>query len=70
MRTYRIGSASGFYLGFKSGVFWIRTPKHIFKVLAPCNEPLFSERYIDKPRSLFGWRFVRRPTPVNEEKRG
>lgn len=68
MNPVRIWKNIGFCLGFKSGVFWFRTNRTVYRALAPWNEPLFSERYIDKPKSYFGWRFIaRKLDPVPEQ---
>lgn len=63
----RVWGEYGFCISTSGGVFWWRTPKHVYFARAPWNEPLFSERYIDKPRSYWGWRFVKRTRTRTEE---
>lgn len=60
----RLWRNTGFCIAPRWGTFWIRSSKHIYFAKAPWNEPLFSERYVYKPRSYFGWRFFRRDVPA------
>lgn len=69
MKPIRVWKNYGFCLSPRSGVFWVRTNKHVYFARAPWNEPLFSERYIDKPKSYWGWRFTRRDAPNIEAMR-
>jgi len=66
----RVHGNVGFCLAHKSGTFWFRTRRHVYFAKAPWNAPLFSERYIHKPKSYWGWRFFKRDAPdIDEAKR-
>ncbi len=56
----RLWGDTGFCMAPVYGTFWIRTRKHVYMVKAPWNKPLFSERYVYKPKSYWGWRFFRK----------
>lgn len=66
MISKRVWGDYGFCIAVRDGVFWWRTPKHVYFARAPWDKPLFSERYIDKPRSYWGWRFTKRSRPESE----
>jgi hypothetical protein len=63
----RLWGDVGFCFSPRSGTFWVRSNKHVYFAKAPWNEPLFSERYIHKPTSYWGWRFFKRDMPDIEK---
>lgn len=56
----RLWGDTGFCFAWHSGTFWFRRNGKTYFARAPWHEPLFSERYIHKPKSYFGWRFYNR----------
>lgn len=70
MISKRIWREYGFCISPSSGTFWIRTNRNVYFARAPWHEPLFSERYVDKPKSYCGWRFTRRALLSDLNKEG
>jgi hypothetical protein len=55
--TVKFFGKHGFCFSPRYGVFWLRVNGRVYFAKAPWNEPLFSERYVHRPKSYWGWRF-------------